>query len=232
MLTSDRGGDYRCIARMGDCRVAVRGREAAPTAAGDLDGAARDAGGAARGDGDAAGAPPRAVGRQRREDGRPSADADPGGGGRARRRRASARVRRGGLGPPLRAATCSRASAARAATTGCTSSSQIRCAHPDCPLGAAVVAPLVVQGERVGIVRGAVRARAGGCRRTRPGPSARRRASSRRSSSWPSSRPRASGSRAPSCVRCARRSRRTSSTTRSRRSPATSTRAPRRRASC
>ncbi|HEV3055299.1 MAG TPA: histidine kinase [Solirubrobacteraceae bacterium] len=29
-------------------------------------------------------------------------------------------------------------------------SSQIRCAHPDCPLGAAVLAPLVVQGERVG----------------------------------------------------------------------------------
>jgi two-component system LytT family sensor kinase len=28
--------------------------------------------------------------------------------------------------------------------------SQIRCVHPECPLGAAVVAPLVVQGERVG----------------------------------------------------------------------------------
>jgi two-component system LytT family sensor kinase len=28
--------------------------------------------------------------------------------------------------------------------------SRIRCAHPDCPLGAAVLAPLVVQGEQVG----------------------------------------------------------------------------------
>ena len=77
-------------------------------------------------------------------------------------------------------------------------------------------------------VPAAGRAAAGGVARGRRGGRARR----RRWSSCQSSRHRANGWPAPSCARCGPRSRRTSSTTRSPRSPPSSTRGRRRRASC
>src|SRR5581483_9734654 len=103
---------------------------------------------------------------------------------------------------------------------------RIRCSDPNCPIGSAVLAPLVVREERAGTFLALF------SRGWRLTPEETRTASSRPSSPSPSSRRSQSAWPAPSCTRCAPRSHRTSSTTRWRRSPATSTPIPRRRASC
>ena len=188
---------------------------------GDLRRGSGDAASSARRHDDAPAYAPRAVRGVGCKGDRAPENADPGLGRRARRPRA-------GCSPSTEPATittgagdrCSLMTAPPRRDDRLHVESQIDCDHADCPLGAAMVAPLVVAGELVGsFVALYARGRRVTPDDTRTVAEAASLVSaqlelkaSRRSrpSVWP----------APSCVRCARRSRRTSSTTRSRRSPA------------
>ncbi len=203
-------------------------------AAADRPTGSRDAVGAARRDLDAAASAPRAAPRRapRRRVPAP-ASADRRRRGRARRHAGSVLAIDGEGREQVRPGDLlSQAAGAARPTTACTSSRgwsprtrPARCARR-------CWRRCVVQGRRAGTLIAFYRAGGPASQRASCGSSRRRRASSPRRSSCRSSPSRRSGWRRPSCGRCARRSRRTSSTTRSPPSPATSTPAPRRRASC
>ena len=139
--------------------------------------------------------------------------------------------RRGSRAGPARrpALASARARPGRPHCTSCRGSSP---PIPTCPLRSAVLAPLIAQDRRIGTLIAFYRSVGPPQPRTSCGWYRRRRVSSRPRSSCRLSPRRRSGSRRPSCARCEPRSRPTSSTTRWRRSPATSTPGQRRRATC